>query len=279
MGSSLLGLVLGFGQGPLAATGGPTTFFIGTIILFSLAAYEALTVRRALAVSLYRNQALGVGLVAFSFVLSLLSAIITATYFCPSSCQSSGGSFGEPISLPFLYFFVLVLLYWVDSSMRAARRSDPLLRNSLHWSRVRIVAWVLTVGFIVLNSAYVLYLVIATGLPFDAVPNLPPLFSIIELVPLYVPVALGATFLPLGTRRSGDRTLRRHLVWFGLFVLLLLATLISFIGLSISVPSDLEALRHAIVNYSAFVALNVAGYFLYRSGRFLVPLHRISIAD
>ena len=248
---------------------------IGWLLLYSFGTYRALSIRRALAVRLYRSQALGIGLIASSVILLVFSEIIIATLSRPGG----SGPFGEPIELPFSYFAVIVLFYWVDASVRAARRSDPLLRDTLHWGQLRIVVWVGIILLIVFNSLYVLYLMIDTGLPLDVAPNLPAILNFVSFMSYLSPIILGAIFLPLGALRSRDPTMRRHLGWFLLFVLLILVTSLVFLVLLIPVPSNLEALRYVAVEYGAALTYSIGGYFLYRSARALAPLNRLVVEE
>jgi hypothetical protein len=78
---------------------------VGFSIVFLFASYEAITIRRALAVPLYRSQALGIGLVAFSFVL-LSAAQTSMVSFLP---PGSSGPFGTPANYPFIFFTWIVL--------------------------------------------------------------------------------------------------------------------------------------------------------------------------
>jgi hypothetical protein len=245
----------------------PFTMVIGWIALYSFGTYWALNIRRALAVRLYRSQALGIGLVAASVIVLVFSEIIIAALSRPGG----SGPFGEPVELPFSYFAIIVLFYWVDVSVRTARRSDPLLRDTLYWTRLRIIAWAGIILLIAFNSLYVLYLMIDTGLPLDVAPNLPPVLNIVSFMSFLSPVLLGAIFLPLGALRSRDPTIRRHLGWFCLFVLLILATSLIFLAQLIPVPSSFEALLYiAVTTVPPWHSASGATFFVAVPGR----LHR-----
>lgn len=248
---------------------------IGWIVLYSYGTYWSLSFRRALAVRLYRSQALGIGLVSASVVLLVFSQIAVAIISRPGG----SGPFGEPIFLPFSDFTILVIFYWIDASVRAARRSDPLLRDTLHWTQLRVVAWAGIIVSIALTSLYVLFLIVETGLPVDVVPNLPPVIDFVSMIPFYLPVILGSIFLPVGALRSRDPALRWHLGWFFLFLLLLLVTSILFFVLLIPVPSSLERLLNIGLTYVNSLSYNVGGYFLYRSARSLAPLNKITLSE
>jgi hypothetical protein len=205
---------------------------------FLYPAYWAFSIRRALAVRLFRNQALGIGLVSISF----LAAIVDNT--------------GTAYSIS-----LFVIFYWIDASMLATRRSDPLLRDTLHWSSLRMVLWMilLVVGVPqmingVLTGNYT-YIPGNDILGFLTVAG----FTIIPL--------MGTVLFALVSRRSKDTTLRRHLAWFGLFVLSQAVTIL----FASSVYSGGGA--------TYFVGFTFGGFFLYKSAKSLVPLNRLSLAD
>ena len=93
--------------------------------------YVALKVRQSLAVGQYRRHALGIGIVAIVFVADQVSNFFPAL----------NTGIWNYLGLATFAAFALGLLYWVDSSVLAARRSDPLYRDTFHWSKLRWVAW------------------------------------------------------------------------------------------------------------------------------------------
>lgn len=175
----------------------------------------ALKVRRVLAIRAYQNQALGVALIAAMLALLTVANTVGAYLIYNNPLESGGnGGFG-------LFFVLLVtIFYWIDSSVIAARRSDPLSRDTLHWSRVRILLWIGTLPAAILVTAVDVYSLIALG---GNVTGGPPAWSVTILVPgIFIPPISGAVLLPIISRRSGDQTLRRHLKWFGLFAVVFL---------------------------------------------------------
>src|ERR1700733_5624912 len=96
------------------------------LLVLSYGAYWAFEIRRALAIRLYRSQALGIGLLAVSVGLAQL--YYTGSIF-----------YGWPPELTFasILFFAFALFYWTNTSIRAARLSDPLLRDTFRWTRLR----------------------------------------------------------------------------------------------------------------------------------------------
>ncbi len=234
---------------------------IVTILIYTYSAYWAFDIRKALAVRLYRNQALGIGLGSLGF------AILNVTYFLgiahaialPASLEFLNAIIIAASVLPFILFF-----FWIDASVLAARRSDPLLRDILGWRRVRIILWSLVIfsitsQSIILTAARQLYQNCIPGCPTD--PGLS--VNVLFFIPIFIPFVSGAIYLPMSASHSKDRTLRRHFKWFGLFAVCLLAAATYSALISPGPPTSV-----------AFIA---GGYCLYRSVRSLVPLNRLSL--
>ncbi len=210
----------------------------GIAVLIELyAAYWALNIRHALAVKVYRRQALGIGLVAISFAILDFEQVLSSVII-PSLGGNGFIFFGT------VFLVSLILFYWIDSSMISARRSDPLLRDSLHWSKLRILLWILIVAW------YLIDVILLTLNPTPSVLLLGPVI----LVPLS-----GALSLSVVSRRSKDIAFRRHLKWFAVFTVLLF-----FI-----IPLG--------ANIASYALIFPAGYSLYRSARSLAPLNKISL--
>jgi hypothetical protein len=222
--------------------------FLAVALMNGYAAYWALGIRRALAVRLYRNQALGIGLVSLGFV----GVVFGSTF----AYQSAFAEVKDALQL--LVF--IIMFYWIDASIRAGRRSDPLLRDTFHWKLVRLPLWVLIIGFYLalIFSAY-LFPELVNAI---SVPTI--------LLVFFIPVLSGALILPVVARRSKDFTLRRHLQW---FALLAVAYLVLLIGIFTIFPA-----QTGLSPYIGWADLwfFVGGYFLYRSAKSLVPLNRIS---
>jgi hypothetical protein len=219
---------------------------LGSAALFANALFWALNVRRAMFVKSYREQ-----LLALTFVIA---AVIVfpgpLSIFIPSPVNVISNVISWiAISTP-----ILVIFYWMDSSLRNAKKSDPLVREILGWNKIRQVLWPVQIA-----------LVVYVGL-FQA--RLLPVWAQIALfiVPYLIMIVSGALFLPIAARRTKDRTLRRHLMWFGIFFLCLVLV---FIG-GIDYPSFTGALE-------TFAGLFAAGYALYRSAIALAPLKKPEI--
>lgn len=122
---------------------------IGIAAGFAYGAYWAYQIRSALVSPLYRNRALWVGAAGTFFALLVLSTILIGT-FAPTDRFLSLVQFG------LTNFGVILVFGWIDSSVRIARRSDPLRRNTLHWTKLRIFIWVILSIAILGNLASVL---------------------------------------------------------------------------------------------------------------------------
>ncbi len=248
---------------------------LGYVPLLALvyAAYWAFGIRNALTMRLYRNQALALGL--FSLVL-MIAAL-------PSPQPGESGILG---SVPFEIGYLLVtaafwlgVVFFVDSTMLAVRRSDPLLRDTLYWSKVRYVLYVVQISIVLFIILGVLYSTITgnptladqilagnngatTSIPAD-IADLAWTVSFASCV-MFVPAAI----------RTKDPTLRSHFKWLcGIAILVL----VYFVSTGALESTPLAGIMESTVGESletGFFFLLV-GYFLYRSAKALVPLNRI----
>ena len=227
------------------------------IVLY--AGYWAFDIRHALVVRVYRNQALGVGLLSvFLIYLTFIAAL-----------GPPGGPYGAVIGFLELMFGVigfLGLLYFVDSSMLASRRSDPLLRDTLHWSKVRYVIWgyeIFAAFFAVVDAG----LSLIHGVPSSLMQFMNFGFSFsfpfVFLVPVFSFLVLFPAWL-----RAKDRQLRQHFKWLGLMA-------VAVIIFDFAFPSG-GPFATTAGTALAIVLTSFIGYCLYKSARSLVPLNRIS---
>ena len=215
--------------------------------LFLYSAYWSFTIRRALVTSLYRRQAFWVGGMGVYFVI--LSAFLAIALSLELSALPVNILGGLIISLGFILIFL-----WIDSTVRIARRSDPLFRDTLRWSRLRYLFWLVTVGggvgaaFTSINSGF------STVAPFGGA------------------LLFGAVALLSSAKRSGDTTLRRHLRWTGLCIFLL------WLGSQITQPLSYHIADPFLVESLTYPAVAAGAYCLYRSAKSLVPLAHLKIS-
>jgi len=224
------------------------------LLSFSYAAYWAFGIRRALALRVYRNQALGIGLVAVIVVVLFLFFSLTVAYDFQLFLARTLTPFiavwqGSIVALQ------IVIFYWIDASLLAARRSDPLLRDTFRWSHLRILFWALLFGMIAVNIPF--YFAFASGFGFVS--------QLIGLGPVSVILISGAVILPVAALRSKDAFLRRNLAWFAVFVAVLFGSVL-FGGFFSDLFQKVS---------EAFFSSLPGAYFLYRSIRALAPINRI----
>jgi hypothetical protein len=228
--------------------------------LFSYGAYWALTIRKALMSYLYRRQALWVGQVAIYFVAQ--SVFIALAIFYDAT-----GFYVNLLAAAFIVIGFAAIFVWIDSTVLVARRSDPLQRDTLHWSRLRYFIGIFSTIGLFFNIIFNVVFANPSSSSFILLGS-PPLLGFIGLILLF-----GAIALLLSARRSGDMTLRRHLKWFGLGAGLLWVT--GQIGAPWAKANG-DSIIAPIVTYSLFA---VAAYCFYRSAKSLVPLGHLAIGD
>lgn len=225
-----------------------------TILVY--AAYWALNIRRALFVPAYRRQAFWIGFFSLSSV----------GYVAGLDMGAPGPSVAYAL-LVVSYYLALAFLFFrlIDVDIEVARRSDPLLREPLHWRRLRLVVLAIMVPAAVGVAA--LEWASKTGASF------PGYYFAIVQGSVFVPFLLaGVPALLLAVRRTGDLTFRRSLKWLGFyFVTLFIANMSYFLFTAgvLAVPPDL-------FNATGGLVAAPGAYCLYRSARSLAPLNRIA---
>lgn len=242
---------------------GQILFLFVTIPIYSYAAYWALSIRHALAVPLYRRQAFGIGFVVLA-IWSTLGVFVLV--------PSSNLRLYTALTNPAFYFLFIVLFYWIDASVLAVRRADPLLRDTLYWNKIRIPFWIANIFIWTIPLLVTANAVIAGNVTLMNQLNsgnfsnslAGRLFGIIYSLPIIVLIC-AIIYLPaIAIRSKWDKALRRHFLWFApsavcLLVLFFFGIMSTSIGHVILVP-----------------VLGIMGYSLYRSAKALVPLNRIS---
>jgi hypothetical protein len=226
----------------------------GAIMLY--AAYWAFSIRRSLVGRVYRSHALWLG------ALSILVVV-----------QRTGNNSTNPIFnlVGAISLFILfpVLFAFIDTTVRVARRSDPLLRGILQWEKLRIVAWVDIVGL----EAVIIATIVSPAFGNSDLGNI--LWTILAAFPFVV----GGPALLIGAKRSRDLVLRRSLKWLGVALLNALIGMVVEDILS-SLPNI--SLTDFYYSYPALpgAALSiVGGYALYRSARSLAPINRLQAIE
>jgi len=151
----------------------------------------------------------------------------------------------------------IVIFAWMDSTIRVARLSDPLFRDTLRWSKLRYLLGFGTVG----------------GAIASVISAIMSGFS--QVAPFGGALFLGAFALLISASRSGDITLKKHLTWTGL------CTFFLWLGSQVQMPlSRIQFLVQLnLPDVITYVFVAAGAYSLYRSAKSLVPLGHVSIAD
>jgi hypothetical protein len=222
-------------------------------------AFWAFNVRKALAIRVYRHQALGIALIASTYALSLIVNTVSAyvVYGDPLFAVGQGG-YG------LFFVFLVMLFYWIDSSVIASRRSDPLGREILRWSKLRIALWIGTLPAALIVIPVDLYVLIFQGGNFGG--SAPGSLGIVLILGIFIPPISGAVLLPIMLRRTVDSTLRRQLKWFGLFAAVFLVVNL-FLG---NQPDRVLGL------FYTYLGSLIGAFCLYRSVLSLTPVKSVS---
>ena len=246
------------------------------------ATYWAFAIRRRLMGRIYRNHALWLG------VLGIVVAV-------PSSFSSLTSNNLLTNTLVTFYdnapWQVVVVFAFIDSLIPVLRRSDALLRNILHWKKLRIAVW----SFLTLTIIVSIYLSIYLPTCFLAADPSACItlamgnsgwFGIIIgfwgglawLITLFVLIP-GASALLIGVARSKDAVLRESVKWLGLGLLFVLGLVLvgTVEGPILNLSYYYSTYSYGIVPWNALLIL--FGYALYRSARSLAPLNRLPLID
>lgn len=217
-----------------------------------IATYRAFGIGRALMRGVYRNRAYWIGAVAVDLVF-----FVAAADFLPSN---------SPLAIPAFLLTFVVLIVFIDTSIRVAREADFFHRSILGWERVRKPFGVLLFA----SSALSFGTILAVGLNSYTTTAV----GLLGVLQLFAVAALifswGAAALTIGARRSADKTLRRFAKMLGLTVVgfvLFLTVWIPFIPFG----ATAEDLGSTISEF-CFV---VGCYFLYLAVMSLSPVGRV----
>jgi hypothetical protein len=216
--------------------------YIGIWTIYGCAVYWSFDIRKGLSSNLFRNQALGMGLVSIS--MGSITFLLLGTISLPSN-----------VAIIWILSAFLVIVYWIDISIRAAQRVDPLLRDPLHWRQVRWIMWAFFAPAIVW--------VIAVVAQDTQLANYLVFFTI---WPVLAALVSGIIYIPVSIIKSSDRSLKAHFKWFALF----LASFVFIISPTITIPFN------PLTGFLLGIGFLLGSYCLYRSARSLAPLERLS---
>jgi hypothetical protein len=244
------------------------------LLTFGYTSYKAFEIRKSLGVGLYRRQALWIGAISGLYTLLLFETFLFTFVFTTSS-----GVIDLAVSLS-QDAGIIAIFAWVDTSTRIARRSDPLLRDSLSWTKVRLPLWILLAGSLA-STYYFAIGVVYSGGSLNSSPSTPLLASLATF--LFTPFVAGSFIIPVSAARSGDPILRGHFKWFGVFLVILISTVVIAVGTIIegSTTGYLDITRKLLQDplsaIGFFILVFLGGYCGYRSARSLAPLNRVSL--
>jgi len=216
-------------------------------LVYGYVAYSAVSIGHTLSDRLYRRQAEGMAAITI-----IIAALTVGILLVPTS--TSGLIFIAAFSL--FYATFIGFYYWIDASIRAARLTDPLVRDTLHWSKLRVGFWAYDIG------AYIVFFIVGllSNVTYTTSGSGPILIFI--LMPLFIMIFAGVIVLPIAAHRSKDKVLKRHLDWFGVYVIVIMSFV--FIWSGFVNATNLETTLVTVAG----------GYLLYRSAKSLVPLYR-----
>jgi hypothetical protein len=230
-------------------------FALGVVVVaaYSYGAIWAFRIRKALMSPLYKQRARWVGVVAIFFAVLIASNLLIKAFA------------ENNFLLSLLEYSItdaagIVTLAWIDTTIKVARRSDPLNRNTIKWKQLRYVIW----AFTFITTAGSLFTVVYFRVNFFTSPNGT---SGAFVSGSFGWVLFGFIALVLSSRRSRDPILQEHLKWFGLFlfVLFLVDTVLSHNVYGFILASE------------ALLALDA--YFLYRGVKSLAPFSRVPLEE
>lgn len=248
------------------------TQYIVSTVIFGLTAYRAFKLRAVLRNKFSRSHALWLVVIA-----TAQATVLWTPFPFPNSLVD--------LVYGILVFgvFPIVIVAWVDGAVRAARRSDPLYRDSLAWTKLRVITYAATLAAAALNFG-LFALVTLTGLP------VPAFSEVLVIAPLLPPFLAGAPALLLVARRTRSAIRRTNAKWFALYYLFQLASIVTYV-VTVSGTSDPQLLCGCILNFLAFhgiyalgwnvvtVTFVISGYCLYRYVRSLAQLNRLPLSD
>jgi len=217
---------------------------------FAYAAYWAFNIRRGLAVRIYRNHALGVGLVSLGWILIFFDFVLVS-------------SFNFVIFVVIQVLVSAMFFFFIDTAVLDGRMSDPLLRDTIHWWRIRQWVWAIFAAASVASIYIGAYYEGLTGANLSVLPFWVSFIG--AFLEVAVVLIVGIIALPITAARSRDPFLRKQLAWLAGFVAFLVA------GSPVPTSPAYAPLVFALQFAMAFC--------LYKSARSLVPLNRLSTLD
>jgi len=236
-------------------------FYVPTPFIFVYVAFLGLKIRKGFVMELYRNQALGIAAIA-----AYLTVNAGFSFFLPSPANSG---YAETMVWALLYLAGgAPFLLWIDSTARIARKSDPYERDSLYWSKVRYLVFVVAVVSAALGLGIAPTVIASYG---SYVPSVSLFANILGNIPFAAILLAGLSVLSLGALRSKDMTLRRHILWLAAFFLAFIVTYVVTVIYTLLIPSASGG-QYTTFEFASYIVLYYfVAYCLYRSARSLAP--------
>jgi|GEM_PF-1208281 drug/metabolite transporter (DMT)-like permease len=239
-----------------------------TTAILLYGSYWAFAIGRVRTSNLYRKQATSVGVVGVYFGILWVASPFT-DQLVPKNLVS--------LAISAIAFFVggILIFSWIDRSMRVARRSDPVRRDTFRWTRTRLVIWGLIVFDVIILAG--LYPRESLGQNLTLVENI-PFFALFLAI-----FAFASPALFVAARRSKDPTLHRNLRWFALFIVFVLgyteAGYLNYITGQQNTTGGGYLVFFNIIGVIVTLVPVAGAYSLYRSAKSLAPLQSVPAAS
>ena len=223
---------------------------LAAVALMVLGIWRSAQIARGFVGRVYKSKALWMAALMSSILLSELSAF----------AQFPSTVLGSLLATSPLILVILVSYAFVDRTILVAMRSDFFHRDVIGWMKVRLSGFILVAGALCLLAAD------SALVPSDAPTT--PFWSTVAfgIFVVVVPLVLGyaAIAIVISTRRTPDRTLKRHILFLGLS----LACFAMVLALFASPNTDLFDYLEDALNVGSL-------YLLYRAVMSLTILGRV----
>lgn len=209
-------------------------------IIIALASYRAYLIGGSLVGRVYRNRAYWLSALCAGGFLTSVTGLIPLL-------ASDGISF---LFLIILAFFVFAFL---DSTILVELDLDLFHRNTLRWRQLRM-------PFYALVAVFVLVLIVLFALPSKV--NIPAwlldaLYLLLGIVAVTYLYSIAA--LVVGEKRTWDKTLKYHVRWLALAIIVFLVVFLNDFTLSSDVLNALGSLLAVYLLYRAVMSLSLLG--------------------
>jgi hypothetical protein len=237
----------------IGAIGIPTLAVGAAIIaLCCMAIYWSLEVRKGLSSRIFREQTLGTVFISILLAFFSFTVFMDGLFISPLLNVTIGKG---PLGTGLVIAIGLTIIYWLDVSIRAAQRNDPLMRDPLRWRYVRWLLWGFSIIEIPLTQLY-------TWFPNSSI--IVQLANDAYLFWMAIVIVSGAVYLPLSLHNTPDVSSKAHFKWIVLFLVSI------FIGAFVINP--------VAVGGGIAIGILFGSYCIYRSARALGRLqHRTMI--